>query len=1061
MINLNQDILQNKKKSLLKTRWLQSCIFLSALFIFGLIALPYGLKLYLEKWLVENGADKAVIEKLYLNPLVGTIALHGVDLQKDGNSLFSNSLVELNVNVFSILQRDILIERARYENLSIDLEQYPDGRWRLATYTTGVNVAEESIIEPKNTHPWDVFISKLSFSNCRVNLKIPGQELLLNVEYAELDNYSTKPDDKAGSLVLKGNINGAPVEFNLDTLRVVPFLDVRGIVKLSRLELDSISVFMGNKFEQLAGLVGVNGKVLYSQSKEKSITFEYDGFIGLLQTDISSSVLQAKGQSLTWDGEFNYADSLNNGVDFRLNGSIDGRNIFFDLPVARLHVEQPALTISGVTNVNIHENITVQSNASLSLGKTKVALPPYNVSDSSLSWQGSVDFVSGNHLKTDGNLLLENFLYDNDQEKGFASAEAESFNWQGKADLIPTSMQNLEKSIALHGILKGHGLSLFTADSTQNFILDNATLSGQVKAGLEGKMPVNGTGTFEADGLGVSLQSGNVGRFSIGKVSLPFFTALESRKFNVQNIELSDIAGVSNGELPVAYTVPYLNLSEISFLDYSSILVEDFLVRSPRFTSLINGEELLRLTSLELQNILIENFASFSADKFELTDLSFLKSLENSDRGGICSLGKGDLSSVKWNFTEGLVVDTLSLDGLLCKFIRDGNGRINMAKHLQSMMAVSEIQPQQHKETSQADSSAAKNSVKIEHILVQGVNSISGIEFEDYTLAVPFTGNMDIDLLKLDYIDTNAPEKEIQVLLKGVLSKRAPLVVKGVLFPFKDKPEVGLTVDLKNYPVERLSSYTVQTVGRSLAEGQLKVHSAISLLDDQVDIKNRVIISKLKTNTISRKLAGKLDHRLPLPLDTALMMLRDNKDTISLDIPVNGSISDFDVGITDIMVTALGNAIVPAASSYLMFTLGPYGALAYVGLKVGEMILEVKLPPVDFTPLKHELTFAHHQYLERIARILQERPDTDLHLCPTVAARELKNPEKKILMLKQKNISMSEQERTYLEQLGQRRAGEIKKFLYSSHGIAKNRLLLCETLVETGAKDDSSVNLRF
>jgi hypothetical protein len=171
-------------------------------------------------------------------------------------------------------------------------------------------------------------------------------------------------------------------------------------------------------------------------------------------------------------------------------------------------------------------------------------------------------------------------------------------------------------------------------------------------------------------------------------------------------------------------------------------------------------------------------------------------------------------------------------------------------------------------------------------------------------------------------------------------------------------------------------------------------------------------------------------------------------------------LSELNVDISDVLITALSKAIVPAASGYLMYALGPYGALAYVGMKVGENMLEVKLPPVVFAPRETTLTDEHVKYLERIGKILQDRPEGDMQICPYVASWEFMTTEQKSAV-QGGDVVVDENKESDLLQLGQQRGEAIRNLLKEKYGIAHNRLLICDTAIDTKKKATPSVLLRM
>lgn len=314
--------------------------------------------------------------------------------------------------------------------------------------------------------------------------------------------------------------------------------------------------------------------------------------------------------------------------------------------------------------------------------------------------------------------------------------------------------------------------------------------------------------------------------------------------------------------------------------------------------------------------------------------------------------------------------------------------------------------------------------------------------------------------MQLQSLDSTNPEAKSPFVLEAVLEERAPFNVTGDISPFMEPVALHLELKLKNYPLSRLSAYTVQSVGTALASGQLHLQTTLDLENDNLDMKNSVVLKKLKTKTISPELEAELNNQLPIPLNTALSILRDSDKNISLDVPLSGHVSDLNVGISDVLITALSKAIVPAASGYLMYTLGPYGALAYVGMKVGEKMLKVELPPVDFVPGETDISEEHKKYLEKVAEILKGRPETDVQLCPQVVSWEFMD-EKQINEVQGADVEVDEKERDKLVELGQQRAKAVQTHLVSTHEVDTSRLLICDTLLVTGKDNKPLINLNL
>ena len=458
------------------------------------------------------------------------------------------------------------------------------------------------------------------------------------------------------------------------------------------------------------------------------------------------------------------------------------------------------------------------------------------------------------------------------------------------------------------------------------------------------------------------------------------------------------------------------------------------------------------MEDLAVRHIFLDEGGEIGAEDARIQNFTFLQSRNKSETEAAVSFADASLDEISWHDTKGLQGNILQFEDLVATVLRDKDGKINISHQLAEMQQVESTANTPAEEAAPEPSTAAAaeekskgGQLKLQKIIVAGK---SNVRFKDYTLAVPYTTDLAISRLEVTNLDSTQPLQKTEITLQGELENRAPLAVTGDIYPFKEKPGVAMKVELKNYPLSNLSAYTVQSVGTALASGQLQVISSLILANDQLDMNNAVLLKKLETKTIAPELAAELNNQLPIPLNAALSILRDSEKNISLNIPLNGPVSALHVGISDVMITALSKAIVPAASGYLMYALGPYGALAYVGMKVGEKMLQVELPPVVFTQQEISLTEEHVKYLQRIGKILQDRPETDIQLCPTVVSWEFLTDQEQASM-KGDVVEVDEKQQGDLLQLGQKRAAAVQSLLENEYEIARNRLLICDTKIAT------------
>ncbi len=1073
---------------------------LAALF---LVFLPIGLKKGLQYWLLHNGAEKAVIEKFSINPFTGRLTIRGMEVSREGKSVLTHSRIDLDVGLVNLLHKKFRVEKAYYDNVALDLEQLHDGRWRVTSYT--LPEQEEGKVPPKSETPssWGFIADEMYFSDCLVHLVTPKIDTTLAITSAALKNFTTLPSGGAGTLNFKGTINGAPVEVALDTINVAPNRTLGGTIKATNLNLQMLSKLLADLFPSFSGTGTTEGRFLVELSAKDNLTAKFDGRATLEDFAIGGAGFSVKGKEISWESTTIFQSEPSSKSIIDTDGSLSGKDVELNIPEAAASIKGNAVMLKGPTHIDLGPSIRINSNAGLNFSGATIALPMGTITDNTLQWQGKVTYAKGaasdseQKIHTDGTLQSTAFKLDAPQTKlrynlehlllegqtdttlgkdtttiftgicrlddiglqteTFAVKE-DNVRWQGKIHYVASSAQ--QSAVSLEGGLAGKDLSLTLPQ--QHLQIDQGALDLQLNGGvtLAKEMSLKGKGKVQAEKFQL-LDS----REALPLVALEKFStdlsAAGGAHLSAQLTQASGLTVQLPGDMPIALTIPKIAITAFEGKNWATYAAQSIVLQAPVATSNRNNQELARLAQLTLDGPQFRLDQGGAANALVMEDLSFLRSTEKKTKSSVLQLGRARLSDLSWSTENGLQGKTLTLDDLFCSLTREKDGQFYLQKQLAAMQAATKKTKDTTKQSSSPESTAADKSsagdFALKSISVQGK---SGMHFEDRALAVPFISDMDIKKLEITDLSSHRPDQPAKIQFLATMERRAPLAIKGTIKPFQAAPDVKSTITLKNYPLSRLSSYTVQSVGLALASGQLYLTSSLAVAKQKIDMKNTLLLKKLQTKTLSKKLAKELDNQLPIPLETAISILKDSDDNIKLDIPLKGPITSLNVGISDILITALSKAIVPAASSYLMYALGPYGALAYVGMKVGENIMRASLAPVSFQLRQTTLTPEHEAYLKKVAKILKERPKMEINLCPISTAAEL-SAETGSKERTTKDAKIEDADRKKLRQLGQERAQKIIDYLVSTYGIKTERLFICETRIATEKNARPIVNLQL
>jgi hypothetical protein len=231
---------------------------------------------------------------------------------------------------------------------------------------------------------------------------------------------------------------------------------------------------------------------------------------------------------------------------------------------------------------------------------------------------------------------------------------------------------------------------------------------------------------------------------------------------------------------------------------------------------------------------------------------------------------------------------------------------------------------------------------------------------------------------------------------------------------------------------------------------------------------------------------------LPIPINTALSLLRDKQDNIELKLPIKGNLEDPEFEIKSIVYSALGKALSKSAAGYfaplglkLLLNIAlPPGVLTLAG-SVVKSASKLRFDPVQFDPLENQLTDEHVKYLDQMAQLILDRPAIELIVCGVATSADLEtfrvaveeessvtdiaqnsgeqapaaalggnmgiDPERTAPASEiQEDTPVTDEEREALQDMARKRAVAVKDFLIS-RGVEAGKLIVCFAELEDKA----------
>ncbi len=737
--------------------------------------------------------------------------------------------------------------------------------------------------------------------------------------------------------------------------------------------------------------------------------------------DTRTVSLHTGGKKISWQGQGRYTSPLTGMAEHTvaLDGTIEGRGLQFTMP-GHLDLSQEELHLAGKTSVRFGGQAAVQVDGELALrGGRQRILSLINGSQNSLNWNGTANWEQNDQQQT---VLLDGTLTGTELQTLLKPRKRKISINDLKLSTRAFTLQ-IDEDVELHGNGDLEAQQLVIGNSeTGRYLLKSRklTISG-LKA--PGKGPVTIT---EASLLGLDIDGGPDMRVHLSLPSLRL-TGMES-----QNLK--------------HFTIQTLNSDPLTI------------------TNTRNGSNQGGFGGFEARNIQADTTGEVALDHLLIHDIHLFPRKEDTEA---LHLGSITVNKPSWSPKNGIFGEEIILSDLFMDLKIDEKGSLNLSQavreltgrptpdaeeHLEDRQDPDKISPADVDEKKEPAKIYAGAPLRLDRIRLEGENRILFVDHRaatDYTRTHPFTMELVPTRALVEHINSQDTETPARYTLEAMIDRFSYLSVKGTARLFGPNMALEQEVQLKNYPLVNLSPYAADAIGVKFTQGQLELQAKIQLSDKNINADNKFLFKKVDVQTVDKEKA----IALPFDLDYALAILKDSNGNIELKVPVSGPVNELNVSLSGLLITAMNKAIITGASSYLVYALGPYAALAYLGAKVGNEILKTRLAPVEFTPGSDVLSEKQTDYLDRVAKILKEKPSLELQLCPKLARDDLP-PDTRA-------DGLSPETKERLLNLGERRAVAVRDFLSGNHGIDPKRLLICSSALDTGNSGKPRVDLQL
>ncbi|GAV20977.1 hypothetical protein MMIC_P1955 [Mariprofundus micogutta] len=454
-----------------------------------------------------------------------------------------------------------------------------------------------------------------------------------------------------------------------------------------------------------------------------------------------------------------------------------------------------------------------------------------------------------------------------------------------------------------------------------------------------------------------------------------------------------------------------------------------------------------------IEQLTLKQFAMSGTDKgaFDSLSLSGIK-LPASGKKSLGSIG-GIVASGATLDTAGLYhLNKLQFNDLNTRLIKKKNGKLSV---LDELSGRSKKKPKktssQHEST---DKSADKKESRKEPVVIIDellLGRGSKISYRDESVFPPLDTRMTVKKFRFAPLDMSGKrDGRLDMLMR--IGRNGELSAKGKLRPNGKRLKTDLVIGLKNFDMPGLSGFVESDFGKSIQTGQFNLDTSISINNNKIDAKNRLLMRKLTLG--SSKQLGKAEQKIGMPVNMALDMLRDDRGDIEMNVPISGNLDDPNININEIINKALMSSLSSGAMTYASLVLQPYGSIILAASLAGDLMKEAgkpKLTPIAFEQLEATLNPQMQDYTSKIAGLLKKSKAFRLQLCGVASRYEGVSADGPQGEAGQADVPVPVKTDEELLQLAQARSDAVMSAL-QLHGIESERLFTCRGKIDEARK---------
>ncbi|MBN2606976.1 MAG: DUF748 domain-containing protein [Thiotrichales bacterium] len=700
-------------------------------------------------------------------------------------------------------------------------------------------------------------------------------------------------------------------------------------------------------------------------------------------------------------------------------------------------VEQLAAKVGGKINLsasNKYGDVQAKVNSDLMLENGVVQTKDLQVSVGEVAFNGESDvsLLSGElKLQNNAKLSIENANLNTSD----VSLKVGGLTLEGTRTLVhkDQSLQvKADESLAIQNT------ALKQKDN--QLAIDDLQWKGQVETQKEAETALNVDGAMQLAGISLSQKSLTLHGKALawqGNTHLDIPSKPKQKlKLKTQGKIAMDEWALKNAQKDLLMS-SFENLdSQVGFALPLSVSVKDFSLDNITVAQFQHGKT-------KQEHLPLAQLKSFNLKHFNLA---------GTDKIGV---GKVDVDSLKVNLDF------------------DENKHIHQLDALMASLPIDHAK-KQATTRSKTDKKAKPSSLQLtfDGLDFKGQNRI---ELLTHATQPAMHKNINIQTLSIGKLSYHRPNRSTPIRLLATIDKYTKVDIKGTAKPLTKKVNMDVATRIHDMDLYSFSPLIKRDLGYRIQSGSLNLTSDVKVKDDMLTSKNHVLLigfdmeaddsgqtqtkAQSGENAVSKTAneAGGLMSATALKF--GLNMLRDSRDNIDLDLPVNGDLSDPGFDATSAINVALRNALTGGTKLALTLALQPYGAIAMATSYAYNQANKIQFQSVSFVGGKNELSTGMPEYLNKMGKLLKEKKQITLKVCGYYTQQDVDLLTAEIRTNDtsktddEENGQSQQQKQTGQQPLSEQAQMQLNQQLYE---LAKSRQrLVKDWLVEKGGIDPS------